>query len=328
MLDLSAVFSTMDHTVLVESMSAMGLRDQALVWFQPYLANRSQRVFIGGHSSGDSELVYGFLPASVLGSILFAIHNKPIGHLIMSPVRPWLSSVSDDSQLYVSFRANSREDPDRILTRIKLCILGIKTFMSWRRLCLNYAKTGTRWLCCHHLQTATNSARQRYRSVAAWLHRCPPRVTLMSSSTATSKWNNTSLQSAERHTFRCMQLLVSAPPWLRVQRPHWHWHWLCMVISKLDYGNCLLYDLPDRLLRRLQLVQNSAARMGCRGEDEWSYHSCPAWSALAAHPTAHRVGIQGSVSCLQSTARWCPSIPRGCAVALPTSDTLAIGKWK
>ena len=33
------------------------------------------------------------------------------------------------------------------------------------------------------------------------------------------------------------------------------------VISKLDYGNCLLYDLPDCLLHRLQLAQNSAARM-------------------------------------------------------------------
>ena len=34
-----------------------------------------------------------------------------------------------------------------------------------------------------------------------------------------------------------------------------------LVISKLDYANCLLYGLPDVLLKRLQLVQNNAARL-------------------------------------------------------------------
>ena len=34
-----------------------------------------------------------------------------------------------------------------------------------------------------------------------------------------------------------------------------------LVISRLDYGNSLLYGLPDQLLDKLQRVQNAAARV-------------------------------------------------------------------
>ena len=34
-----------------------------------------------------------------------------------------------------------------------------------------------------------------------------------------------------------------------------------MVISKLDYANGLLYGINKKLLRKLQLVQNTAARL-------------------------------------------------------------------
>ena len=37
--------------------------------------------------------------------------------------------VINDSHLYVSFQVNSSEDLDRILARIKLCILDIKIFI-------------------------------------------------------------------------------------------------------------------------------------------------------------------------------------------------------
>ncbi|KAL5271627.1 hypothetical protein ACHWQZ_G002040 [Mnemiopsis leidyi] len=35
----------------------------------------------------------------------------------------------------------------------------------------------------------------------------------------------------------------------------------CLIFSKLDYCNGLLYDLPECLIRKLQAVQNSCARL-------------------------------------------------------------------
>ena len=34
-----------------------------------------------------------------------------------------------------------------------------------------------------------------------------------------------------------------------------------LVISRVDYGNALLYGIPDRLLHRLEMIQHSAARI-------------------------------------------------------------------
>jgi len=39
---------------------------------------------------------------------------------------------------------------------------------------------------------------------------------------------------------------------------------VALVLSRLDYGNSLLVDLPIHLVRRLQSVQNAAARLICR----------------------------------------------------------------
>ena len=37
-----------------------------------------------------------------------------------------------------------------------------------------------------------------------------------------------------------------------------------LVMSRIDYGNCLLYDLPQCLISKLQRVQNAAARLVVR----------------------------------------------------------------
>ena len=34
---------------------------------------------------------------------------------------------------------------------------------------------------------------------------------------------------------------------------------LSLVIFRIDYGDCLLYGLPDYLIHKLQQVQNAAA---------------------------------------------------------------------
>ena len=105
---------------------------------------------------------------------------------------------------------------------------------------------------------------QWYRSVTVCVHQCLPRITLVSSSTAMCRWSSTSLQSAEQHTLSFMPFACICSSLT--------WSWavtlaLSLVISKSDYGNCLLCNLPVHLLHTLQLVQNSAARMVCQAKN-------------------------------------------------------------
>ena len=79
LLDLSAAFDTVRHDILLDRLrSRLGVTDQALNWFTPYLSDRTQRVAVNGGLSDNFRLAQGvrkFMPwpASVHG-----IHQRTI----------------------------------------------------------------------------------------------------------------------------------------------------------------------------------------------------------------------------------------------------------
>ena len=76
-----------------------------------------------------------------------------------------------------------------------------------------------------------------------------------------------------------------------------------LVLSKIDGLNALLYGLPDNLIRKLQLVQNQAARMIMRlGRYE---HITPAMQHLHWLPVSSRIEYKICMlvfKCLTNTA--------------------------
>ena len=75
MLDLSAVFDTVDHAILLARLNtSFGLSDTALKWFNSYLQNRSQVVFSGGVLSNVSSLACGVPQGSVALVLFFSYY--------------------------------------------------------------------------------------------------------------------------------------------------------------------------------------------------------------------------------------------------------------
>ena len=198
MLDLSAAFDTMDHTMILQGLSAVSVQGRSLAWFQSYLANRTQSVFIGGQSSDDSDIVYAVPQASVFGPILFTICKEPIGHTCGHHDLDY-HLFANDSQLYASFRVNNRNDPDFLLAHIKLCTLDIKIFMSSSRLCMNDGKTEVVVLSSPANRHRFSLSEVSYQSLTVRLHWCLPLVASISLSTVTyadGRANLCSLQSS------------------------------------------------------------------------------------------------------------------------------------
>ncbi|XP_077862694.1 uncharacterized protein LOC144344701 [Saccoglossus kowalevskii] len=137
LLDLSAAFDTIDHNILLNRLSNLGVTDMALQWFESYLQHRCQSVSVSSVTSEPSQLHFGVPQGSVLGPILFTIYISPLGKLIRQHNLDF-HQYSDDNQLYHAF---TRKDSISAVASIEACTLDIKHWMTQNKLQLNDSKT-------------------------------------------------------------------------------------------------------------------------------------------------------------------------------------------
>jgi len=83
LLDLSAAFDTVDHSILLERLQqTFGNSDTALCWFQSYLLSKTQYVRRGPNKSSVTYLICGVPQGSVLGPILFVLYTVDLLRVI------------------------------------------------------------------------------------------------------------------------------------------------------------------------------------------------------------------------------------------------------
>ena len=107
LLDLSAAFDTIDHTILLRRLDDwFGVSRKALDWFKSYLTGGRQRIKLGNCLSSKSDLFFGVPQGSVLGPLLFTLHTTTLSSLISGHAIPH-HLYADDSQLYISFSSGN-----------------------------------------------------------------------------------------------------------------------------------------------------------------------------------------------------------------------------
>jgi len=83
LLDLSAAFDTIDHSILLQRPErVIGINGPALGWFKSYLSDRFQFVHVNEESSSHTRVSRGVPQGSVIGSILFTLYMLPLGNII------------------------------------------------------------------------------------------------------------------------------------------------------------------------------------------------------------------------------------------------------
>ena len=139
LLDLSAAFDTLKHSVLIDRLSnRFGIKNSALQWIRSYLQDREQYVKIGNSASKPRPLKMGVPQGSVLGPILFTLYMAPLADIIAK--HGIISHFNaDDSQLYTFFEPS--HGIGSVRPSIEKCVSDVKLFMDRNFLKLNQDKT-------------------------------------------------------------------------------------------------------------------------------------------------------------------------------------------
>jgi hypothetical protein len=253
LLDQSSAFDMVDHAILFNRLQFQyGIRDRALDWTISYLTGRTQYVHYNGESSGISPVLYGVPQGSVLGPQYFVLYSAEIISLV-EDLGFQVHGYADDLQIY------KHSDPSSAALLIPMmsdCIDKIKNWMASNRLRLNPNKTEIIWLGTK--RRLKNCSTEPQFISGAWI----------TPSTQVRDLGVTidSELSMIPHVNKVVSICYFHIRQLRLLRRSLdvssiHALVRSLIHSRLDYCNSLLAGSPDYLIKKLQSVLRSSARL-------------------------------------------------------------------
>ena len=255
LLDLSAAFDTIDHTILLDRLNVYyGISELSLGWFKSYLSGRTHSVKVGSTLSHPAVLQYGVPQGSVLGPILFSLYTNPISSIIHSHSSINHHFYADDTQLYITL---SPTNFSCSIQKLKNCLNDFQNFMFANKLKLNPEKTefiligsknNRKQLLPHFPINILGNQVLPAHSVRNFGVVFDFNVSFSDHVSQVIK----STRVHARDLYRIRPLLDLNTSVLLAN---------ALVSSRLDYCNSLFLSLTDSELRRLQLVQNSLCRV-------------------------------------------------------------------
>lgn len=254
LLDLSAAFDTIDHGILIERLSTtFGLKGNVLSWFISYLQNRTQCVSINNKLSSPFPLDYGVPQGSVLGPLLFTLYTQPLGGIIRQHGVEY-HMYADDTQLYQSV---SPGDSCQLLNTMEECISDVKSWMVANKLQLNGDKTELLFHNPKKLNLPDNFPNTVLigETQVAFTEKAKNLGVYFDSQLSMSHHVNQLCKSLHFEIRRIGHLAnVLSLESLKTLTSAY-------IFSRIDYCNSLFFALPNVLIKKLQRIQNHAARV-------------------------------------------------------------------
>ena len=281
LLDMSAAFDIVDHSLLLEKLKLYGFQLECLDWIKSYLTDRTQCVSINGSLSRLLPVPTGVPQGSILGPVFYTIFTNELPELVHdhhdedaqqahSAWPPYnmkcmscgnVCCFADDTTY-----SCSDDDPSSLSDKLSSKFKVLSDFLISNRLKLNDDKT--------HLMVLTTSQKRKKRGpdlgVAGGVVISTPSTTVSSTSAERllGGWIHQDLKWAEHiqdndeSLIRSLTTRLSA---LKIVGKVASFKTRKMIangifISKLSYLISLWGGCEGYLLQSLQIVQNKAAR--------------------------------------------------------------------
>ena len=282
MLDLSAAFDTIDHNIMVETLkSGVGVDGIALQWFISYLSKRTQQVKVSGVTSEKIDLDTGVPQGSCLGPVLFTVYVADLFQIIQKHL-PEAHGYADDHQVYLSFRPLPLTNQQAAVKAMENCICELRRWMISNWLMVNDSKTEF---------MIVGSRQQLERVTIPNIQVGEDRITPATSVRNLGVIFDPNLKM-DMHVNKACRGAYYHLHNIRRIRKYLTDEATCTIIhafvtSQIDYCNSLMSELPATLIKKVQRVQNTAARLVYRlGKYD---HITPALITLHWLPVKYRI---------------------------------------
>ena len=253
-LDLSTVFDTVDHELLLKVLNHMfGVTDTALEWYKNYLIPRRFKVSINGLYSSEKTINFSMPQGSVQGAFLFIAYVSTIQEVVKKDLT--LTKFADDHSICKQFKSGSGQEQDTIAI-LESSLKDIKAWMDAVRLRLNESKTefiyfGSRQQlkkCNENTIKVIEETINRWSTVR-YLGAC------LDSQLSFKEHIKTKCKSAVLNIIRIWNIRKY------LNKDTTHMLIKSLALSHLDYANSLLMGLPVKTIKIIQNVQNLAAKV-------------------------------------------------------------------
>ena len=256
-LDLSAAFDTIDINKLLAILSEeIGITGVALKWFQSFLTGRTQKVRIDDKFSKILEVLFGVPQGSVLGPKLFSIYVRAQPK-IFDNCSFTASSFADDSNGRKTFSLCFQYHV--LKNELSHCMNQITLWMNKQFLKINPEKTEMLFLYPDSLKDKVIIKgviiddqcirfSDKVKNVGLWLD--------------SNLTFNFHINKVVSHCHKLLKDIKRVRPLLSSQHTAMLVH--SVISSRLDYCNSVFYNISQFNMKKLQKVQNSAARIVAR----------------------------------------------------------------
>ena len=281
LLDLSSAFDTIDHSILLNRLeNRFGVTGVVLRWFESYLSDRTQCVLVDSYESNHVTLTCGVPQGSRLGPVLFTLYTAPLEDILEKHGVNFML-YADDTQLYITCKC-----PFSVIANLEECIDEIRLWMCDNLLMLNDSKTEVMlFSSCYADRGNTIHPTVDCLRVGESIVQITTSVknlgVLFDKHLTMKEHIKGICQAASFGLYKIGRIRKFLDQASTEKLVH------AFITSKMDYCNSLLLGINDNDLKKLQLIQNAAARIVTRHRK--FDHITPILAELHWLPIAKRI---------------------------------------